>query len=114
MGVKHDPVFGPIAVFGPGGIFAELMDDSVLRRCPFSEAEARDMIESTRLAAILKGARGRAPGDIDAAAKLLSNLSRFAAAADHRLLSVDLNPVVILEQGKGALALDALLEVRPD
>ncbi|HWK68434.1 MAG TPA: acetate--CoA ligase family protein [Rhizobiaceae bacterium] len=114
MGVKHDPVFGPIAVFGPGGIFAELMDDSVLRRCPFSEAEARDMIESTRLAAILKGARGRAPGDIDAAAKLLSNLSRFAATADHRLLSVDLNPVVILEQGKGALALDALLEVRPD
>lgn len=113
MGIKHDPVFGPIAVFGPGGIFAELMDDSVLRRCPFSEAEARAMIESTRLAAVLKGARGRPSGDIDAAAKLLSNLSLFAAAAEERLLSIDLNPVVILEEGKGALALDALIEVRP-
>jgi acyl-CoA synthetase (NDP forming) len=113
MGIKHDPVFGPIAVFGPGGIFAELMDDSVLRRCPFSEAEARAMIESTRLAVILKGARGRPSADIDAAARLLSNLSQFAAGADQRLLSIDLNPVVILEEGKGALALDALIEVRP-
>ncbi|MGI6856755.1 acetate--CoA ligase family protein [Mesorhizobium sp. 1B3] len=113
MGVKNDPVFGPIAVFGPGGIFAELMEDSVLRRCPFSEAEARAMIESTRIAAILKGARGRPSGDINAAVKLLSNLSKFAASADQRLLSIDLNPVVILEEGKGALALDALIELRP-
>ena len=113
MGIKHDPVFGPIAVFGPGGIFTELMDDSVLRRCPFSEAEALAMIESTRTSAILKGARGRSLADIDAAAKLLSNLSRFAASADERLVSIDLNPVVILEKGKGAVALDALIEVTP-
>ncbi|TKT74795.1 acetate--CoA ligase family protein [Aquamicrobium sp. LC103] len=113
MGIKHDPVFGPIAVFGPGGIFTELMDDSVLRRCPFSEMEARAMIERTRMAAMLKGARGKPPADIDAAAKLLSSLSRFAAGADARLAGIDLNPVVILEQGKGALALDALVEVVP-
>ena len=112
MGIKHDPVFGPIAVFGPGGIFTELMDDSVIRRCPFSPDEARAMIERTRTAAILKGARGRKVADIDAAARLLSALSRFAAGADERLAGIDLNPVVILEQGKGAVALDAFVEIR--
>ena len=112
MGIKQDPVFGPIAVFGPGGIFTELMDDSVIRRCPFSQDEARSMIEKTRTAAILKGARGRPLADIDAAAKLLSSLSRFAADADERLAGIDLNLVVILDEGQGAVALDALVEIR--
>lgn len=111
MGIKQDPVFGPIAVFGPGGIYAELMNDSVIRRCPLTVDEARAMIESTRLAAILNGARGRPVADIDAAAIMLSNLSRFAASAEGRLKSIDLNPVVILDNGNGAVSLDALLEV---
>lgn len=114
MGIKQDPVFGPIAVFGPGGIYAELMNDSVLRRCPFTAAEARDMIESTRIAAILNGARGRPAADVEAAAQMLANLSRFAASAEGRLKSIDLNPVVILDKGKGAVALDALIEVTPE
>ncbi len=98
-------------MFGPGGIYAELMNDSVIRRCPFTVDEARAMIETTRLGAILNGARGRPVADIDAAAQMLSNLSRFAASAEGRLKSIDLNPVVILDRGKGAVSLDALLNI---
>lgn len=113
MGIKQDPVFGPIAVFGPGGIYTELMNDAVIRRCPFTVEQARGMIERTRLFSIMNGARGRPAADIDAAARMLSNLSRFASSAGSRLKSIDLNPVVILDEGKGAIALDALLEVEP-
>lgn len=111
IGIKQDPVFGPIAIFGPGGIFAELMPDAVLGRCPFSAEQARSMIERSRLAPILKGARGKPAADINAAATMLSNLSKFAASAGRGLKSIDLNPVVILDDGKGAVALDALIEV---
>ena len=72
------------------------------------------MIESTRIAAILNGARGRPAADVEAAAQMLANLSRFAASAEGRLKSIDLNPVVILDKGKGAVALDALIEVTPE
>jgi len=114
IGIKQDPVFGPIAIFGPGGIFAELMPDAVLDRCPFSVEQARSMIERSRLAPILKGARGKPPADINAAATMLSNLSKFAVSAGRRLKSIDLNPVVILDESKGAVALDALIEVDRD
>lgn len=114
MGIKHDPVFGPVAIFGPGGIFAELMDDTVLQRCPLSPEEARALMAQTRLYEILNGARGRKPADIAATAQMLSALSRFAARADSRLASIDLNPVMILDEGQGALALDALIEIETD
>jgi acyl-CoA synthetase (NDP forming) len=112
MGIKNDPVFGPIAMFGLGGIFAEVMKDVAFRRCPFSETDALAMIRRTRAAALLQGARGRPLADIDAAARMLSKLSHFAAKAGPRLISIDLNPVIVLDAGRGAYALDALVELR--
>lgn len=111
MGINRDPTFGPVAVFGLGGIFVELLDDVALRTCPFDAATARDMILSIRGAPILKGARGQEAADIDALAQMLSKLSIFAAAAGERLLSIDLNPVLALPQGQGAYALDAVIEL---
>jgi len=111
MGINRDPTFGPVAVFGLGGIFVELLDDVALRTCPFDVATARDMILSIRGAPILKGARGQEASDIDALAQMLSKLSIFAAAAGERLLSIDLNPVLALPQGQGAYALDAVIEL---
>lgn len=112
MGVKNDPVFGPVAMFGLGGIFAEVLQDVAFRRCPFSEDEARALIARTRGAALLQGARGRPRADVAAAARLLSRLSVFAAGAGDQIASIDLNPVVILPEGQGAVALDALIAGR--
>jgi hypothetical protein len=111
MGINHDPTFGPVAVFGLGGIFVEILNDVALRQCPFDEASAREMILSIRSATILKGARGRRPADIGALARMLSRLSLFAAGAGAKLTSVDLNPVLALSEGEGAFALDAVLEI---
>ncbi|XDA97915.1 acetate--CoA ligase family protein [Sulfitobacter sp. LCG007] len=111
MGVNRDPTFGPVAVFGLGGIFVELMNDVAVRACPFGPDTAREMILSIRGAAILKGARGRPPADIGALAEMLSRLSIFAAGAGERLASIDINPVLAMPEGQGAFALDAVIEI---
>ncbi|MBB1492848.1 MULTISPECIES: acetate--CoA ligase family protein [unclassified Paracoccus (in: a-proteobacteria)] len=109
MGINRDPSFGPVAAFGLGGIFVEILNDVVVQTCPFDQDTARRMILSTRAAPLLTGARGRPPADLDALAGMLSRLSVFAAAAGPRLVSIDLNPVVALPSG--AYALDAVIEL---
>lgn len=112
LGVQRDPVFGPVALFGLGGIFVEAMRDVVMRRCPFDEAEAECLIRSIRGAAVLTGLRNRPPADIAALARMLSCLSVFAHQAQASLQSIDLNPVLALPEGQGAFALDALVQTR--
>ena len=109
MGVQRDPVFGPVAVFGLGGIFVEVLGDVRLRRCPFGVDVAEAMIRGIRGAPILLGARGRPAVDVGALATMLSRLSVFAVQAGPRLLSVDLNPVLAMTAG--AFAVDAVIEV---
>ena len=111
LGIHRDPVFGPIAMFGLGGIFVEVMKDVVFRRCPFGPDVAEQMIRSIKGAPLLLGARGRPPVDIHALAQMLARLSAFAAVAGPRLQSIDLNPVFAMPQGHGALAADAVIEV---
>ncbi len=111
LGIHRDPVFGPIAMFGLGGIFVEILQDVVLHRCPFGVDVAEDMIRSIKGAPLLLGARGRKPADVKALAKMLSQLSAFAVAAGPRLQSIDLNPVLAMPEGQGAYAVDAVIEV---
>ena len=108
MGIQQDPVFGPVALFGLGGIFVEILRDVALHRCPFGPAVAEHMIRSIRTAPILLGARGRPPADIAALATMLSNLSIFATQAGPALRAIDLNPVLALPEG--AYAVDAVIE----
>ncbi len=112
LGVHRDPVFGPIAAFGLGGIFVEVLRDVVFHRCPFGVEVAEGMIRSVRAAPLLLGARGRPAADIAALARMLSALSVFAAEADpagKRLRAIDLNPVFALPEG--AFAADAVIEM---
>ncbi len=110
LGIHRDPVFGPIAMFGLGGIFVEVLRDVTFRRCPFGVDVAEQMIRSVRGAPLLLGARGRSPADITALARMLSALSAFAIAAGPRLSAIDLNPVIVLPEGQGAFAADAVIE----
>lgn len=109
LGIHRDPVFGPMAVFGLGGIFVEVLQDVVLHRCPFGEDVAEEMIRSIKGAPLLLGARGRPVADIKALAKALSRLSVFATQAGPRLLSIDLNPVFAMPEGQGVFAADAVM-----
>jgi acyl-CoA synthetase (NDP forming) len=113
LGIHRDPVFGPMAMFGLGGIFVEVLKDVVFRRCPFGVDTAEAMIRSIKGVPLLLGARGRKKADVKALAEMLSRLSAFAAAAGERLQSIDLNPVFAMPEGQGAFAVDALIEVGP-
>ncbi len=114
MGVMRDPTFGPVVMFGLGGIFVEVLKDVTFRVAPFDLDEAHRMIREIRGYALLEGVRGASPSDIGALAKMLSDLSRFAAANADVIDSIDLNPVLAMPKGRGALALDALLVFRDD
>ncbi|MFV0475202.1 MAG: acetate--CoA ligase family protein [Pikeienuella sp.] len=112
IGVHDDPSFGPVVMFGLGGIFVEVLKDVTFRAAPFDVAEAHRMIREIRGYPLLEGARGARPADIDALARLLSDLSRFAAAHADRIAGIDLNPVRVMPAGEGVMALDALLVMK--
>jgi acyl-CoA synthetase (NDP forming) len=107
LGVQRDPVFGPVVMFGLGGIFVEIFKDVSFRAAPFGEHTALDMIHEIKGVALLKGARGRPPVDIPALAKTLSRLSIFAHANHATIKSIDINPYIVLPGG--GMAVDALI-----
>jgi acyl-CoA synthetase (NDP forming) len=109
LGVQRDPVFGPVVMFGLGGIFTEIMKDVTFRLAPFDTDEAMEMIRAIKGFPLLDGARGRRKCDQAALAKAISNLSIFAAANRDVVASIDINPVVVLPEGQGVAALDAVI-----
>jgi acetyltransferase len=78
VGVNRDPTFGPLLLFGLGGVYVEVLKDVVFRLCPVDPAEARAMISEIRGFAMLRGARGGKPADIDAIIDALVRVSRLA------------------------------------
>ncbi|HXM54725.1 MAG TPA: acetate--CoA ligase family protein [Candidatus Dormibacteraeota bacterium] len=108
-GVKRDALFGPVVVAGAGGIFVEVLADVALRLPPLDEAEAAAMLDELRVAPLLHGARGRPVADAAAAAGVLARLGELALDLGPRLLELDVNPLLVLPDGQGALAADALV-----
>jgi acyl-CoA synthetase (NDP forming) len=113
LGVQRDPVFGPMVMFGLGGVLVEAFRDVSFRLAPFGLAEAHRMIDEIKARPLLDEFRGRPAADIPALADALVALSRFAAAAGERLVSAELNPFVVHGAGRGAVALDAVLITEP-
>ena len=107
LGAKIDPVFGPIVLFGLGGIFTEVLQDVAFRRAPIAPEFALGMIEDLQAAPLLKGARGRPACDLDALAQAIATLSCFAARHADAIESVEVNPLLALP--KGCMGLDALI-----
>ncbi|HEY7201927.1 MAG TPA: acetate--CoA ligase family protein [Candidatus Dormibacteraeota bacterium] len=108
-GVKRDELFGPVVVAGAGGIFVEVLGDVALRLPPLDEREAAAMLEELRVAPLLHGARGRPVADVAAAAGVLARLGELALDLGPRLGELDVNPLLVLPEGQGALAADALM-----
>ncbi len=109
LGIHRDPVFGPVVMFGLGGVLVEVLGDVSFRVAPFDEDEAQRMVLQLKGRAILEGARGRRPYDLQALFTALARLSQFAAAQAETIESVDINPFLVLPEGRGAIALDALV-----
>jgi acyl-CoA synthetase (NDP forming) len=114
LGVNRDPVFGPVVMFGLGGIFVEVLKDVTLRVAPFSVEEAHEMIREVKGYPLLEGVRGQPRADVDALARTLAQLSAFAAAHGDELESLDINPFIVLPEGQGAVAVDALIVPRTE
>jgi acetate---CoA ligase (ADP-forming) len=111
LGITRDPVFGPVAMVGLGGVFIEILKDFALHRCPLDAAQAERMVRSLKGFPLLDGARGRPKADVAALSRALSRLSAFAAAAGPRLVSIDVNPMLVLPEGQGCYAADAVIEL---
>ena len=109
VGVSNDPQFGPVVVFGLGGVFVEVLEDVARRVAPLTRRDAEQMVREVRGFKLLEGARGRARADIDALIELICNVSRLAVDLRDVVAELDLNPVRALPEGQGAIALDALI-----
>lgn len=111
-GALVDPCFGPAVVVGAGGILAELVADRALRFAPFDEAQALDMLRSTRVVRLLEGYRGLARCDLEGLARALSRLSWLIADHRDRIGEIDVNPVFVRPGPDGVTAADALIVLR--
>ncbi|MBO9513885.1 MAG: acetate--CoA ligase family protein [Variovorax sp.] len=107
LGMVNDPVFGPMMMFGLGGIFVEIFKDVTFHSAPLDLAQAQAMIRAIKGVPLLDGARGKAPVDLDALAQALVRLSEFVAAHADSLASVEINPFIALPEG--GYAVDALI-----
>ena len=109
IGVREDPGFGPIVVVGLGGIFVELIRDVSLRLAPIDNDEAHQMLKELRGAEALKGFRGQKPRDVDALKNAITALSDYFLENRSWLEEIEINPLMVLAEGKGVRAVD----VRP-
>lgn len=110
IGVHNDPTFGPIVVFGLGGVMVEAIGEVEYRLAPLTTVAAEEMIRNSASYRVLRGVRGAAPADVPALARVISSLSVFAAANASTIESIDLNPVIA--RPDGAVVVDALIVPR--
>ena len=108
-GLTVDEQLGPVILFGSGGTSVEVYKDVTRRICPISKQDAYEMIDEVNASVLLKGFRGASPKDIEALAHLLVNLSQLGASLSEEVKELDLNPVMVLDKGKGVKAADALV-----
>ncbi len=111
LGMNRDPQFGPLLLFGLGGIFVEVLEDTSVRIAPVSDREAGEMVDELDSAPLLRGARGRAPADEAAVRESIQRLSQLVTDFD-AILELDVNP--LLATADGVQALDVRLTIDPD
>jgi acetyl coenzyme A synthetase (ADP forming)-like protein len=112
IGMVEDPSFGPLIVFGLGGIFVELIGDVAFRIHPLTDIEASEMIHDVKSAKLLEGYRGEEPGDIPAVEDALLRVSAMIEDLPE-ILEMDLNPVKVGRPGEGVRVVDARIKVKP-
>ncbi|WP_328669683.1 acetate--CoA ligase family protein [Streptomyces sp. NBC_00328] len=112
VGVTHDQLFGPTVTVGLGGVLVEVLHDTAVRVPPFGDDQARAMLSELRGRALLDGVRGGPPVDVDALVEVVIRVQRMALELGDEISELDINPLMVLPRGQGAVALDALVMCR--
>ena len=113
VAARNVPGYGTLVLAGPGGLHVEVLRDVSFRIGPIEENDACHMLHETHAATLLSGVRGSAPSDLAAANAVLVALSHLVAALSEKVVSIEINPLIVLPEGHGAVAVDVHLELRP-
>ncbi|MCL4477944.1 MAG: acetate--CoA ligase family protein [Deltaproteobacteria bacterium] len=111
IGMHIDPNFGPLMMFGLGGIYVEVLKDVSFRVAPVAEAEVQDMIREIRSFPLLQGVRGEKKRDINAIAEAILRLSQLVTD-NPEIVEMDVNPLLVQGEGEGAIAIDARIAIK--
>jgi acetate---CoA ligase (ADP-forming) len=114
VGVILDVQFGQVLVIGSGGVFTELMSDSISLLPPWTAQAIEAAVSRLGVAKVLAGFRGRPRGDVRALVDLIGAVARYASANVESLVELDVNPVIVRPEGRGAVAVDAMIRVKLD
>jgi acetyl-CoA synthetase len=112
IGVIVDPQFGQVLVLGSGGVFTEILSDSVSLLPPWTEEFIAAALQRLTIARVFGGYRGRPPADVDALIGAILGVARYASEHVAALVELDVNPVIVRPRGKGAVAVDALIRLK--
>jgi acyl-CoA synthetase (NDP forming) len=114
IGIKIDDQFGPVIIVGAGGIYTELINDSVTLLLPLKKSIILKAINGLKISKLLNGFRGKPKGDIEAIVQAIMKLGKFAEKNTSRLIEADINPLIVRPKGKGVIASDALIHYFED
>ena len=109
IGMSQDPQFGPTIAFGMGGIFVETLKDISLRVTPLSKFDAEQMVKEIKGYPILRGVRGNERADIEAIVETIMCVASLAEDCRNTISEIDINPLIVFDEGRGVKALDALV-----
>jgi len=112
IGMSQDPQFGPTIAFGLGGIFVEILKDISLRVAPLSTSDAEQMVKEIKGYQILQGVRGQKRSDIAGIVDVLMRISRLAHDWKDVISEIDINPLIVFDEGSGVKAADALIVLK--
>lgn len=112
VGVQRDPQFGLSLTVGAGGVLVEILQDAVTLLFPVQRNNVRDALMALKMWPLLVGFRGRPAGDVEALIDAVMAVANFAEHHAHQLLELDVNPVLVMAQGQGVLAVDALIRIQ--
>ena len=110
-GIATDPQYGPMMMFGLGGVFVEALKDVTFRIAPLTDLDAKDMIKSVKAYKLLQGARGTTPAQMEQIEETLLRLSQLVN--DYKFIDeLDINPLLISEKTGEGIAVDGRIKVR--
>jgi acetyltransferase len=111
IGMSRDLTFGPMIMFGLGGIFVEVLKDVSFRLAPMSRKDIQEMITETKAAALLRGVRGEPPADINSVVDMILRVSQLVTEFPE-IQEMDINPLFAYNEGEGASALDVKISIK--
>ena len=111
LGLSRDPTVGPLLMFGLGGVHVELLQDVAFRIPPLTDVDASELVRSVRSFPLLDGYRGAAKSDVDTVEEVALRLSALATTCPE-VAELDLNPLMVLRAGEGAIAVDCRVRLK--